>query len=90
MQWTRRCSTTAEGNYVVTEPPMEADWFYQSFCSAHLEQKHQWGEGIGLEDDIFFTNEEWNTYIEGSKFVGIGVSYYRSFPESCAFSLVVD
>lgn len=34
----------------------------QSLCSAHLEEKHQWGEGIGLEDDIFITNEEWNTY----------------------------
>jgi hypothetical protein len=66
--------TTAEGNYVVIDPPMEADWFYQSFCSAHLEQKYQWGDGIGLVDDIYFTNEEWIDYVEGSKFVGIGVS----------------
>jgi hypothetical protein len=53
---------------------MEADWFYQSFCSAHLEEKHQWGERLGLEDNVYFTNEEWNNYQEGSKFVGIGVS----------------
>ncbi|KAL3913891.1 MAG: hypothetical protein SGARI_000419 [Bacillariaceae sp.] len=58
----------AEGNYVVIDPPMEADWFYQSFCSAHLEEKEQWGEGIGLVDDVFFTNEEWIDYVEGSKF----------------------
>lgn len=53
---------------------MEADWFYQSFCSAHLEQRHQWGEGIGMEDDVYFTNEEWINYSGGTKFVGIGVS----------------
>jgi len=90
LPWPSRCVTfadlviarpnsiTAEGNYVVLNPPMEADWFYQSFCSAHLEQKHQFGEGIGMEDDIFFTNEEWNDYVDGSKFVGIGVSDFSS------------
>ena len=65
-----------EGNYVVASLPMEADWFYQSFCSAHLEETHQWGEGIGLEDDIYFTNEEWINYEDGMNFVGIGVSPY--------------
>ena len=64
----------ADGNYVVTEVPHEADWFFQSFCSAHLEQKHQWGEGIGLEDDIFMTLEEWINYAPGSNFVGLAVS----------------
>jgi hypothetical protein len=34
-------NTDAEGNYVVFKPPRVADWFYQSLCSAHLEQKHQ-------------------------------------------------
>ena len=64
----------ADGNYVVTEVPHETDWFFQSFCSAHLEQKHQWGEGIGLEDDIFMTLEEWINYKPGSNFVGLAVS----------------
>lgn len=59
---------------MVQSLPLEADWFYQSFCSAHLEEKHQWGEGIGLEDDTYFTNEEWINYAGGTKFVGIGVS----------------
>lgn len=67
-------NTDAAGNYVVSEVPTETDWFYQSFCSAHLEEKHQWGEGIGLEDDIFVTNEEWINYAEGSEFVGLSVS----------------
>jgi hypothetical protein len=62
----------ADGNYVVAAPPSEADWFFQSLCSAHLEQKHQWGEGIGLEDNLFMTNEEWMDYDDGSLFVGIG------------------
>jgi hypothetical protein len=31
----------ADGNYVVSSPPSVADWFFQSLCSAHLEQKHQ-------------------------------------------------
>jgi len=67
-------NTDANGNYVVAEEVAEADWFMQSLCSAHLEQKHQWGEGIGLEDDVFVTNEEWMIYEDGSEFVGIGVS----------------
>lgn len=67
-------NTDAEGNYVISEIPTETDWFFQSFCSAHLEQKHQWGEGIGVEDDMFVTNEEWITYEPGSRFVGLSVS----------------
>ena len=65
-------NTDASGKYVVVEVPSEADWFYQSFCSAHMEQKHQWGKGIGSEDDIFLTNEEWHSYEDGQMFVGIG------------------
>ena len=88
-------NTDADGNYVVAEEPSETDWFYQSFCSAHLEEKHQWGDGIGVEDDLFMTNEEWINYLPGSSFVGIGVSrstmgfrqiywsvQYGSFPHS--------
>lgn len=67
-------NTDAEGNYVVARgAPTEADWLMQSLCSAHLEEAHQWGEGIGLEDDIYITNEEWITYVPGSEFVGISM-----------------
>ena len=78
-------NTDADGNWVVsgqnattgiwnrTVLPSEADWSYQSFCSAHLEQKHQWGEGIGVEDDIFMTNEEWYNYNNDMLFVGMPV-----------------
>lgn len=65
-------NTDAEGNYVAAAYPSEADWFYQSLCSAHMEEKYQWGEGIGLEDDLFITNEEWHAYADGSMFVGLG------------------
>ena len=63
----------ADGKYVASAEPKSADWFIQSLCSAHLEEKHQWGEGIGLEDDIFITNEEWQNYALDESFVGIGV-----------------
>lgn len=64
-------NSDADGKYVVKATPSEVDWFLQSLCSAHMEEKHQWGEGIGLEDDIFVTNEEWIEYEEGSNFVGL-------------------
>jgi len=58
-----------DGNYIVAEyiyrattPPAKADWLMQSLCSAHLETKHQWGAGLGVEDDLFITNEEWISY----------------------------
>ena len=53
------------------EQPMETDWFYQSLCSAHLEEKHQWGAGIGVEDDLFITNEEWANFELDKEFVGL-------------------
>lgn len=67
-------NTDAAGAYVVVSEPAEADWLMQSLCSAHLEQTHQWDRFIGLEDDIFITNEEWMIYEDGTLFVGIGVS----------------
>ena len=73
-------NSDADGNYVVSEVPLETDWFFQSFCSAHLEEKHQWGEGIGLEDDIFMTLEEWINYVPGSNFVGLAVSIPTLYP----------
>lgn len=54
-------NTDADGKWSMAEYPSEADWLMQSLCSAHLEEKHQWGEGIGLEDDVYITNEEWIT-----------------------------
>lgn len=66
-------NTDVDGNYVVVNLPSQADWVMQSLCSAHLEQRHQWGSGIGFEDNIFLTNEEWMTYKEDSMFVGISV-----------------
>ena len=43
----------------------------QSLCSAHLEEKHQWGPGLGVEDDLFITNEEWTSYKNGADYTGI-------------------
>ena len=54
-------NTDAAGNWAVASLPSEADWLMQSLCSSHLEEAHQWGEGIGLEDDQYITNEEWIT-----------------------------
>jgi hypothetical protein len=64
-------NTDANGTYVMWKRPMETDWFYQSFCSAHLEQKHQWGEGAGFEDNLFITNEEWANFELDKEFVGL-------------------
>lgn len=67
-------NTNAEGLWVVrAEPRIEYDWFYQSLCSAHMEEAHQWGDGIGLEDDIFITNEEWHNFMDDKTFVGNSV-----------------
>ena len=54
-------NTDKDGNYALIAEPTEADWLMQSLCSAHLEEAHQWGPGIGLEDDTYITNEEWIT-----------------------------
>jgi hypothetical protein len=54
-----------------TGTPTDADWLMQSLCSAHLEEKHQWGDGIGVEDDLFITNEEWTSFTTGSDYTGI-------------------
>ena len=73
--------TNAKGEWVVTKtrdnpdkkltyPRNDYDWFYQSFCSAHMEEAHQWGPGIGFENDLFMTNEEWHEYDPTNTFVG--------------------
>jgi len=65
-------NTDKDGNYVMATKPTYADWILQSLCSAHLEEAYQWGPGIGLEDDIFVTNEEWIAYDSAATtFVGI-------------------
>jgi hypothetical protein len=71
-------NTAANGTWAYTNHISGgADWFFQSFCSAHLEEKHQWGEGIGVEDDLYITNEEWAYFEPAQLFVGIGVSLFR-------------
>lgn len=52
-------NTDEDGNWVVRELPTYADWLMQSLCSAHLEEKYQWGANRGLEDRLFITVEEW-------------------------------
>jgi len=64
-------NTDANGTYAMLKYPAETDWFLQSLCSAHLEQKHQFGDGIGFEDDLFLTNEEWANYALDKEFVGL-------------------
>ena len=67
-------NTNAEGLWAVRSlPRIEYDWFYQSLCSAHMEEAHQWGPGIGVEDDLFITNEEWHTFLDDQTFVGNSV-----------------
>lgn len=64
-------NTNAEGEWAVARlPRIEYDWFYQSLCSAHMEEAHQWGPGIGFEDDVYLTNEEWHSYNDEMTFVG--------------------
>eukprot|EP00429_Kryptoperidinium_foliaceum_P046422 CAMPEP_0176105052 /NCGR_PEP_ID=MMETSP0120_2-20121206/52715_1 /TAXON_ID=160619 /ORGANISM="Kryptoperidinium foliaceum, Strain CCMP 1326" /LENGTH=759 /DNA_ID=CAMNT_0017439163 /DNA_START=525 /DNA_END=2802 /DNA_ORIENTATION=+ len=50
------------GEYIVIKTPSKADWLMQSLCSAHLAPAFQWGEGMGVQDDLFITNEEWISY----------------------------
>jgi hypothetical protein len=67
-------NTDANGTWAYTAEISDgSDWFFQSFCSAHLEQRHQWGEGIGVEDNMYVTNEEWAEFDAERMFVGIGV-----------------
>jgi len=54
--------------------PAKADWLMQSLCSAHLAVKYQWGSGIGVEDNLFITNEEWISYVpEADGIIGLPV-----------------
>jgi hypothetical protein len=77
---------TANPHYSVTDPngcnngwttimqraaPERADWLMQSLCSAHLEERHQWGGSMGVEDSLFITNEEWTSYQSGSDYTGL-------------------
>lgn len=70
-------NTDADGCGIWTEimdserPANGVDWLMQSLCSAHLEEKHQWGPGLGVEDDLFLTNEEWTNFVDGANFTGI-------------------
>jgi hypothetical protein len=50
---------------------VESDWFFMSMCSAHLEMKHQWADGVGVEDNLHLTTEEWAYYELDKEFVGL-------------------
>ena len=68
--------TNAAGVYVSDDAAKQSTlWTYHSFCSAHLEEKEQWGAGMGLVDDVFLTVEEWtnlnDTLAESAGFVGL-------------------
>jgi hypothetical protein len=57
---------------IMADPaPERADWLMQSLCSAHLEERHQWGGSLGVEDSLFITNEEWTDFVSGSNYTGI-------------------
>ena len=47
----------------------EGDFFFQSFCGAWYEQADKYGAGVGFEDDVWLTAEEWAI---GSMFEGGG------------------
>lgn len=67
-------NTDAEGNYVVKTKPVKADWLMQSMCGASFSEPYMWGEGIGTEDKLFISNEEWIDLVEGvTGFVGLPV-----------------
>lgn len=71
--------TNKDGHYVSNDasenPHTDNLWTYHSFCSAHLEEKKQWGTNLGLEDDIFLTVEEWTSVdtsrVQAKGFVGL-------------------
>lgn len=69
--------TNAAGDYVSADADKNTGnlWTYHSFCSAHLEEKEQWGAGNGMVDDVFLTVEEWtsvnNTIVEAQGYVGL-------------------
>lgn len=57
---------------IMNTPVIErADWLMQSLCSAHLEEKHQWGGSLGVEDTLFITNEEWTSFQTGTGYTGL-------------------
>ena len=54
----------------LASPPVRADWTMMSLCSAHLEERLQWGS-TGVADTLFITNEEWSSYQTNADYVGI-------------------
>ena len=65
------CASWEEVMHPDVTRPDQADWVMQSLCSAHLEERHQWGAGLGVEDDLFITNEEWTSFLTGADYTGI-------------------
>ena len=55
--------TLADGTLVDFKPDYllkEGDFFFQSLCGAWYEKAHRYGAGLGFEDDVWLTAEEWN------------------------------
>ena len=55
--------TTPDGElieFVEGRQNTSADWTIQSFCGAWYEPTHKWGDGIGFENDVWLTAEEWS------------------------------
>ena len=74
-------NTDKDGNYAMSKPPSYADWLMQSLCSSHLEEKYQWGPGIGLADRLYITNEEWMAYASTATAV-VGLSAHAVDPST--------
>jgi hypothetical protein len=56
----------SEVDFAPNQKLSDADFFFQSFCGAHLEKAHRYalpkedgGNGIGFEDDVWLCAEEW-------------------------------
>ena len=53
--------TLASGDVMpFLRPLTEADYYFHSFCGAWYEPANRHGEGIGFEDDVWLTAEEWD------------------------------
>ena len=78
--------TNKDGQYVSGDsdenPYTDNLWTFHSFCSAHLEEKEQWGTGIGLADDVFLTVEEW-TSVDTSRVNRRASSVSPRSPSTC-------
>ena len=53
--------TLASGHVMpFLRPLTDADYYFHSFCGAWYEPANRHGEGVGFEDDVWLTAEEWD------------------------------